>query len=96
MEVEHSTGVTSGLTRMKGLQDTIPAFLTRYVIVAPDEERNKVLREANRPQFQSLNVRYFPYSAVEELYSLCQRRKIKGVTEEFLDSFMEPTVKLLS
>ncbi|WP_307893573.1 restriction endonuclease [Bacillus swezeyi] len=94
MEVEHSTGVTSGLTRMKGLQDTIPAFLTRYVIVAPDEERDKVLREANRLQFQSLNVRYFPYSAVEELYSLCQRRKIRGVTEEFLDCFMEPTVGL--
>ncbi|WP_279041836.1 restriction endonuclease, partial [Brevibacillus borstelensis] len=92
MEVEHSTGVTSGLTRMKGLQDALPPFLTRYVIVAPDEDRDKVLREANRPQFQSLNVRYFPYSAVEELYSLCQRRKIRGVTEEFLDSFMEPTL----
>ncbi|MGG3641181.1 restriction endonuclease [Bacillus gobiensis] len=95
MEVEHSTGVTSGLTRMKGLQDSLPPFPTRYVIVAPDEERDKVFREANRPQFQSLNVRYFPYSAVEELYSLCQRRKIRGVTEDFLDSFMEPTLEQL-
>ncbi|MDR7237321.1 restriction endonuclease [Neobacillus drentensis] len=96
MEVEHSTGVTSGLTRMKGLQDALPPFPTRYVIVAPDEDRNKVLREANRTQFQTLDVRYFPYSAVEELYSLCQRRKIRGVTEDFLDSFMEPTIGLLA
>lgn len=93
MEVEHSTGVTSGLTRMKNLYDRIPAYQqTRYVIVAPDEEKAKVLREANKPQFRDLNTKFFPYSAVEELYSLCQRRKIRGITEEFLDSFMEPTI----
>ncbi|MCM2583847.1 MULTISPECIES: restriction endonuclease [Bacillus] len=95
MEVEHSTGVRSGLTRMKDLQNAIPSFLTRYVIVAPDEDRNKVFKEANRSQFHSLDVRYFPYSAVEELYSLCQRRKIQGITEKFLDSFMEPTFGLI-
>jgi len=33
---------------------------------------------------------YFTYLAVEELIALCQRRKLIGVTEEFLDSFMEP------
>lgn len=94
MEVEHSTGVTSGLTRMKGLYDATPRLAsTRYVIVAADEERELVVREANRPQFQSLNTQFFPYSAVEELYSLCTRRKIKGVTEEFLDCFMESVVE---
>lgn len=89
MEIEHTTGITSGLTRMKGLQDALPPFPTRYVIVAPDEERDKVIRESNRPQFLPLKARYFPYSAVEELYALCQRRKLRGVTEEFLDCYME-------
>ena len=89
MEIEHTTGITSGLTRMKGLQDVLPPFPTRYVIIAPDEEREKAVREISRLQFRSLNARYFPYSAVEELYALCQRRKIKGVTEEFLDCYME-------
>lgn len=89
MEVEHSTGVTSGLTRMKGLQDTIPAFQTRYVIVAPDELREKVIDEANRPQFRSLDARYFAYSAVEELYYICTHRNLHGVTQEFLDCYME-------
>lgn len=92
MEVEHSTGVTSGLTRMKGFQDALPPFPTRYVIVAADEEREKVIREANKEQFKTMNTRFFSYTAVEELYSLCQRRKLKGVTEEFLDTFMEPIV----
>lgn len=89
MEVEHSTGVTSGLSRMKNFKDKFPPFPTRYVIVAPDEDRDKVLKEASKPQFSDLNTRFFPYSAVEELYALCQRRKLRGVTEEFLDCYME-------
>lgn len=90
MEVEHSTGVTSGLTRMKNFQDKfIPLENVRYVIVAPDEDRGKVIQEANKPQFSSLKTKFFPYSAVEELYALCEKRKIKGVTEDFLDCYME-------
>lgn len=92
IEIEHSTGVVTGLSRMKHLQDCLPAFPTRYAIAAPDEDREKVIRAAAKEQFRSLAVRFFPYSAVEELYSLCQRRKIRGVSEEFLDSFMEPAV----
>ncbi len=93
MEVEHTTGVTSGLTRMKGLQDNIPSFNTRYVIVAPDDDRQKVVDEANRPQFLSLDARYFSYSAVEELYYICTHRNLHGVTQDFLDCYMEPVVK---
>ncbi len=92
MEVEHSTGVTSGLSRMKHFKDKFPPFPTRYVIVAPDEDRSKVIKEANKPQFHDLNTRFFPYSAVEELYALCQKRKLRGVTEEFLDCYMEPVL----
>ena len=92
MEVEHSTGVTSGLTRMKNFFDKFPPFPTRYVVVAPDEDRPKVVREANKPQFVDLDTKFFPYSAVEELYALCQKRKLKGVTEDFLDCYMEPVV----
>ncbi len=89
MEVEHTTGVTSGLTRMKNFKDHFPPFPTRYVIVAADDDRKKVVQEANKPQFKELDVRFFPYSAVEELYALCQKRKLKGITEDFLDCYME-------
>jgi type II restriction enzyme len=94
MEVEHTTGITSGLSRMKNFKDKFPPFPTRYVIVAPDEDRKKVLQECNKEQFRDLNPLFFPYSSVEELYSLCQRRKLKGVTEDFLDCFMEKTAYL--
>jgi len=77
---------------MKNFFDVFPPFPTRYVIVADENEREKVVREANKPQFHALNVRFFPYSAVEELCALCQRRKLRGVTEEFLDCYMEPVL----
>jgi type II restriction enzyme len=92
MEVEHSTGVKNGLLRMQKFKDALPRFPSRWVIVAPDEDRDRVMRESHAPQFSSLEPLFFPYSAVEELYSLCSRRKLQGVTEEFLDSFMEKTV----
>lgn len=95
MEIEHTTGITSGLARMQNFYDRFPPFPTRYVIVAPDDDREKFLREASKPQFKKLKPLFFPFSAVEELYSLCQRRKLKGVTEEFLDCFME-SANLLS
>jgi type II restriction enzyme len=93
IEIEHTTGVVSGLTRMQNLKTHLP-FPTRYVIAAPDEDREKVLTECNREQFKDLKAQFFPYSAVDELYSLCQRRKITGVSEAFIDSFMEPTQRI--
>ena len=94
MEVEYTTGIRSGLLRMNTFRDTLPAFLTKYVIVAPDEDRERVLREANVLQFRNLNTQYMPFSTVEELYSLSQRRKLRGVSDDFLDSFMEPCLTL--
>jgi type II restriction enzyme len=92
IEIEHSTGITSGLTRMQKFKNALPPFPARYVIVAPDEDREKVLTKASDSQFRSLGTKYFPYSAVEELYSLCLRRRPEGVSEQFLDCFMESVV----
>lgn len=92
MEVEHTTGVTSGLTRMLNFSQKIPPIRTRYVIVAPDEDRDHVVQEANKDIFKTLDTRYFPYSAVEELFAICQKRHLHGVTEDFLDCYMEPVV----
>lgn len=96
IEIEHTTGVTSGLARMQNFKDRIPQYKdTRWVITAADEDRDKVMQECNKPQFKGLNAQFFPYSAVDELYSLCQRRKIKGVNDDFLDCFMEPCLPAL-
>ena len=94
MEIEHSTGILRGLARMKNFCDYAPRLQDiRWTIVAPDEYREKVIEFANRPQFRELDTKFFPYSAVEELYSLCERRKPQGITDQFLDSFMEKCIK---
>jgi type II restriction enzyme len=92
MEIEHSTGVTSGLTRMQNFRNIFPPFPTRWVIVAPDEDRDDVITKCNLPLFKDMEAKFFPYSAVEELHALCQKRKVEGVTEKFLDCFMESAV----
>ncbi len=71
----------------------MPAFKTRYVVVAPDDDRERVINEANRPQFLGLEARYFPYSSVEELYYICTHRKLHGITQDFLDCYMESVIQ---
>ena len=79
---------------MLGFYNKLPRFQTRYVIVAPDNDRQQVIKEASKEMFKPLKVLYFPYSAVEELYYLCEKRNLnrQSVTEEFLDCFMEKAV----
>jgi type II restriction enzyme len=90
IEVEHSTGVTSGLTRMLKFMNTIPSITTKFTIVAPNELRNKVVSEANNPAFRILRARFMPYSTVRELYGLIKRYSLANVVERnFIEPFME-------
>jgi type II restriction enzyme len=95
VEVEHSTGVTSGLQRMLSFSMAAPALSgMRYVVVAPDDQRDGVFRKATDATFAALRDRlwYFPYSSVEELLDLCRRRGISGGSvnpETFVELFLE-------
>lgn len=89
MEIEHSTGVITGLVRMQKFQEKVPSLQTRYVIIAPDADKQKVAQQVNEPQFSSLNAKFFPYSGVEELLWISQRRELKGTSRDFIESFME-------
>lgn len=89
-EVEHSTGVTSGLTRMAGFKDRLPAYKDmRFVIIADDDLRDKVTQEINKTQFSDLHAYYLPYSAVNELLCLCQSRTLRGITDSFIETYLE-------
>ena len=50
-EVEHTTAIYSGILRMADLLALQPNMQIRLHIVAPDERREKVLREIKRPVF---------------------------------------------
>lgn len=53
-EVEHTTAIYSGLLRMADLLALQPNMQIRLHIVAPEERREKVLREIKRPVFSLL------------------------------------------
>ncbi|EGR0636824.1 restriction endonuclease [Vibrio vulnificus] len=90
IEVEHSTGVTSGLTRMKGFMKEAPELKhMTYIICAPDEIREQVVKKSSAQQFRDMDVKFLPYSAVEDLY-LLTRRKLRGIDNiSFFHTFLE-------
>lgn len=90
-EVEHTTGVTSGLSRMLQFKNNASYLNTQYVIVAPDEDREDVLTKVSKEQFEDLEAMFFPYSQVEELYSFVSKHTghIRGIKKDFLLTFME-------
>lgn len=93
MEIEHSTGVTSGLTRMTGFMDVAPKLQDMtYIIAAPDDKyRTKIYKKSNEPQFKNLKIKYLPYSAIIDLYHLT-RRRMHGIDNiKFLHTFLEDT-----
>lgn len=94
IEVEHSTGVTSGLTRMLKFRETIPSVSTTFTIVAPNDLRNKVVAEANNLAFRQIQPRYMPYSTVRELYGLIQKYPLANLMPRtFIEPFMERVVE---
>ena len=90
MEVDNATGVTSGLTRMQNFKGHLPEYKgMRFIIIAPDELRDKVIFESNKPQFAELHTTFLPYSTVGEILGFCQEHRVKGITGDFIDTFLE-------
>jgi type II restriction enzyme len=93
-EVEHTTGITPGMTRMAKLREELPSIDTLFVVVAPDELRGKVVEEANNTLYRALNVRYLAYSTVRELYGLVQKYRLAGTVDaRFILAFLEQVVQ---
>ncbi len=92
-EVEHTTGITSGLTRMQTLKDRMLGLATEFVVVAPDGDRSKFAAKAGEVQFVDLKPWFLPYSSLSELYVLSRRRRFpfQMLPEKmrFLQMFLE-------
>ncbi len=71
-EIEHTSAVYSGLLRLADLLAMQPNLNLRLYIVAPDDRREKVFMEINRPAFARSAAplgqlcRFLPYSALIE------------------------------
>lgn len=71
-EIESTTSIYSGLLRMSDLVAMQPNLHIPLYLVAPDERRDKVMTEVNRPTFHRLDppmvelCRFIPFSALRK------------------------------
>ena len=52
----------------------------RFIIVAPDDLRDKVFREVNRPEFKELHALYLSYSSVSIFWWTAQSAQMPLIT----------------
>lgn len=93
-EIESTTSIYSGLLRMSDLIAMQPNLNIPLFLVAPDERREKVIAEVNRPTFSRLSpplaqiCRYIPFSTLR--HSLAQVAPFaRHLKPDFLDELSE-------
>lgn len=76
-EVEHTTGVITGLARFNDLLKTMPMIKMDMYIVIPDEREKKVFKEFNRPGIKEVAMKsgwkYILYSVLLKSMRLSER-----------------------
>ena len=92
-EIEHTTAIYSGLLRMADLLALQPNMDIRLHIVAPDDKRDKVMREITRPVFSLLekgplyeSCSYISYAAISEISDI---KHLHHTTDSILDEYEE-------
>ena len=98
-EIEHTSSIFSGILRMSDLISMQPNLKINLYIVAPDERRDKVLSEINRPTFSNLKpplnriCKFIPYSKFKR--KITQVNEILGVQyikPEFINDIAEDCI----
>lgn len=92
-EIEHTTAIYSGLLRMADLLALQPNMDIRLHIVAPDDKREKVMREITRPVFSLLekgplyeSCSYISYDAIKEISEM---KHLHHTNDSILDEYEE-------
>lgn len=93
-EVEHTSAIYSGLLRMADLLTMQPNIKINLYLAAPDDRRDKVFTEINRPTFAKLKpplpkiCKFIPYSELKkEIANIADR--VKYMRPEFIDEIAE-------
>jgi predicted RNA-binding protein len=96
-EIESTTSIYSGLLRMADLLAMQPNINIPLYLVAPDERRDKVMEEVNRPTFSRLNpplagvCSYISFSALRDRIDQV-RGFVKYLKPDFLDELSEECI----
>lgn len=94
-EIESTTSIYSGLLRMSDLITMQPNLNIPLYLVAPDDRRQKVIAEVNRPTFQRLSPPLFEVCRFIPFGDLRKRVEDAGplvryLKPEFLEELSEP------
>ncbi|MFI7742539.1 hypothetical protein [Kocuria rhizosphaericola] len=93
-EIESTTSIYSGLLRMSDLLSMQPNIAIPLFLVAPDERRNKVFQQVNRPTFERMRppvvevCRYISFDTLREQLTAAQGY-IKFLKAEWLQTISE-------
>ncbi|MBI5237258.1 MAG: hypothetical protein HY887_02410 [Deltaproteobacteria bacterium] len=93
-EIEHSTSIYSGLLRMSDLVSMQPNIKINLYLVAPDDRREKVFEEINRPTFAKLKpslpktCKFIPYSGLKNEIEQIGNR-VQYMKPEFIEEIAE-------
>ena len=93
-EIESTTSIYSGLLRMSDLIAMQPNINIPLYIVAPDDRREKVITEINRPTFSRLTppmakmCRYISFSSLRQQVERV-KPYLRYLNPSFLDEFSE-------
>lgn len=93
-EIESTTSIYSGLLRMSDLIVMQPNLNIPLFLVAPDERREKVMTEVNRPTFSKLSpplseiCRYISFSSLQD-YLKQAKQFIRFLKADFLEELSE-------
>ena len=94
-EIESTTSIYSGLLRMADLIAMQPNLNIPLFLVAPEERREKVLAEVNRPTFSRLDprlaeiCRYISFDALRERLGQV-KAFVRYLKPDFLEELSEP------
>jgi len=82
-EVEHSTGVVTGLDRFENLLEAFKYVKLKMFIVSPDEREDEVMKKVNRPSHKEIatQIRFIPYSTLSEKYEAVRKTKLPIKTQ---------------
>lgn len=93
-EVESTTSIYSGLLRMADLVSMQPNLTIPLYLVAPDERREKVIMEVNRPTFSKLSpplseiCRFIAFSVLRGKVKAAEHL-LRHLKPEFLEDISE-------
>jgi hypothetical protein len=90
-EVEGTTSIFSGILRMADLLALQPMLDIKIHVVAPNERRDVVFSQINRPVFADIAGKQLSevcsYISYDSVFELAQEKKLKHMNDSIVDDY---------